>query len=852
MRFSGRGQFSASASTNPDSSYLAAMKNNLTTILLPGGWAWRSAALAIILVHALVGSASAQGLIRGTVADERGEGLPFVHIIVNEQPSRVFTSDIDGSFSLPYAPDIRGLTFSYVGFAAQRIDISGLPAAPLRVILSPAPYTLQEAVVVAGENPAHRIIRLVLENRKRHDPEQLPGFEYRAFTKLTLRLMPNEEERRRQSKPPRKIFEEETNAEKEAREPSRIDSVHLFLMETLSRHAYQRPQKRRDEILRHRSSGFEEPWFVGIATQLQPFSFYQDELPFLEKRYLNPISPGSTKRYRFRLEETFYDAADSIFVISFRPMPNTAFTGLQGVLYIHSAGYAIQHLIAESAEEEQIHFHIDQKYARVEGGQWFPAQLSLIVEAAKYPSPELGIRLNARTWIDSVQLMTEFPRAYFAGRESYRTAPDINRRDSLLDLARRETLTWTDSLSYVFWDSLGQALSLDKKMRLLEVAAEGALPIGKIDWVFADLLRFSQFEGTVPGLGLRSGRRLSSAVELYGYGGYAIAARQWQYAGQFSLFPRPADRQLRLGVRYARGLVEPAIFEQGQYQLINRRFFAQRMDLQESLEAFFTAQPWRAVQLRAALRRQQHQPLFEYVFRPADEGQPQTEFTFAEAELYVRYAHRLQSYRFLGAETELQSDRPIVHLRLAKGWEGWWGGEHDYLRLESALQYSLRHRRWGVTRFVAEAGWCSPQVPYTKLFTPVGTGAGWDAVSLFAAFETMQPYEFVADRSLHLYVEHTFGRLTRKSPFFQPQPALIHRLGWGHLSQPELHGPEAWRAMEQGYWESGLALHSLLRINYLNIGYISLGVKALYRYGPYQMPDFSDNLAVRLTLNYQR
>jgi hypothetical protein len=827
------------------------MKSNMMDILLLSSKAWRSIALVIVVAQALASGLSAQAYLRGTVTDERGEGLPFVHIIVNEQLSGVFTSDIDGSFALPYEPGIRRLTFTAVGFAVQHLDLNGPPAAPLRVILLEVPYTLQEAVVIAGENPAHRIIRLAVENRARHDPEKLPGFEYQAFTKLTLRLMPNEEERRRRQGQ-RQVFQEETKVEKEPRAPSRLDSVHLFLMETLSRHAYQRPQKKRDEVLRHRSSGFEEPWFVGIATQLQPFSFYQDELPFLEKRYLNPLSPGSTKRYRFRLEETFFEGADSVFVISFRPIPGTAFTGLQGVLHIHSAGYAIQHLIAESAEEEQIHFRIDQKYARVENKQWFPAQLSLIVEAAKYPSPVMGVRLNARTWIDSVQLVAEFPRAYFGGRESYVTAPDINRQDSLLGLARRETLTATDSLSYVFWDSLGQELRLDDKLRLLEVVAEGALPIGKIDWVFADLLRFSQFEGTVPGLGLRSGRRLSSAVELYGYGGYAIAARQWQYAGQFSLFPRPADRQLRLGLRYARGLVEPAIFEQGQYQLINRRFFAQRMDLQESLEAFFAAQPWRAVQLRAALRRQHHQPLFEYVFRPADEGQPQTGFTFSEAELYVRYAHRLQSYRFLGTETELQSDRPIVHLRLAKGWDGWWGGEHDYLRLESALQYSLRHRRWGVTRFVTEAGWCSPQVPYAKLFTPVGTGAGWDAISLFAAFETMQPYEFVADRSLHLYLEHTFGRLTRKSTFFQPQPALIHRMGWGRLSQPELHGPESWRAMDQGYWESGLALHSLLRINYLNVGYIALGIKALYRYGPYQMPAFNDNLAVRLILNYQR
>ena len=35
--------------------------------------------------------------------------------------------------------------------------------------------------------------------------------------------------------------------------------------------------------------------------------------------------------------------------------------------------------------------------------------------------------------------------------------------------------------------------------------------------------------------------------------------------------------------------------------------------------------------------------------------------------------------------------------------------------------------------------------------------------------------------------------------------------------------------MNRGYFESGLAIHSLLRFNYLNLGYIGLGIKALYR-----------------------
>jgi hypothetical protein len=77
-------------------------------------------------------------------------------------------------------------------------------------------------------------------------------------------------------------------------------------------------------------------------------------------------------------------------------------------------------------------------------------------------------------------------------------------------------------------------------------------------------------------------------------------------------------------------------------------------------------------------------------------------------------------------------------------------------------------------------------------------------------------------------------------------------MGWGDLSRPELHELGSINRMNRGYFESGLAIYSLLRFNYLNLGYIGLGIKALYRYGPYTLPNWEDNVAVRLTMKFSR
>jgi len=782
-----------------------------------------------------------QSTISGVVVDPSGEPLPFVHILVNNQKDRVFSAELSGDFAIPWSDDIRSLTFSFVGYSPKKFPINGPTPKSLRVVLEPAALDLQEAVVIAGENPAHRIIRNTVANRDSHNPEMLKGYQYRAFTKLTLKMLPDDQ-----------LLAEIRSDTAEGAFP--FDTLHLFIMETLSRHAFEKPQKQREEILRHRTSGFRQPWFTGIVSQLQPFSFYRDEIPFLEKRYVNPIAPGSTSRYRFRLEETYLDGGDSIFVISFQPFDNRAFVGLKGLLHIHSDGFAIQHLITESADDEKIKFHIDQKYRKTEGGRWFPAQLSLVLDAEKYPNPALGLRVSSRTYLDSIVLEPNFPRGFFSLKNSSITAPGVNTRDSLIILERREPLTLIDSLSFALLDSIGAEAKLDSRMGFLQTMAKGGIQIGKFEWVYTDLFRFSNFEGFTPGFGWRTGSNFSRYFQVYAYGGYAFKPKVWQYKFESKFFLQPENQKNHLGIFISRGLVEPATFDypSGSISPVTRRFFAQRMDIQHQVGVFAGFQPSRSMLIRISANQIQHEPRFNYAFLNPERGEIQTDFKFAETEIWMRYAWKAQTFRFLGFDSELKSDRPVIALRIAKGWKGIGGGEFNYLRIHGMLNYTLRLRKLGATSMAFEGGWSSEDVPYAGLFTPVGTGAGWNNLSLNYAFETMQPYEFVSNQSAHLYLEHRFGRLTDKKSWFQPQPSLIHRMGWGTLTRPGMHQQIPLKSMEQGYFESGIALNSLLRFNYVNIGWLSAGVKVLYRYGPYRLALFEDNVALRLTLQVSR
>jgi hypothetical protein len=75
-------------------------------------------------------------------------------------------------------------------------------------------------------------------------------------------------------------------------------------------------------------------------------------------------------------------------------------------------------------------------------------------------------------------------------------------------------------------------------------------------------------------------------------------------------------------------------------------------------------------------------------------------------------------------------------------------------------------------------------------------------------------------------------------------------MGIGNLAQPEVHEGISFQTMEKGFFESGIVIRQLLRINYFNLGYMGLGIGGFYRYGPYQHTELRQNLAFKVNLSF--
>jgi hypothetical protein len=146
-------------------------------------------------------------------------------------------------------------------------------------------------------NPAHRIIELAVTNKPNNNPEQLQSFTYQSYDKIIVTA----EELKIDSTDIKqdKITKDSTDAQLN----DFLNESYLFITETVAKHKYLKPRLSEDSIIATRSSGFKSPNFALLANSIQPFSFYKDYITLFETDYLNPISKGSTNKYKFRLKE---------------------------------------------------------------------------------------------------------------------------------------------------------------------------------------------------------------------------------------------------------------------------------------------------------------------------------------------------------------------------------------------------------------------------------------------------------------------------------------------------------------------------------------------------------------------
>jgi hypothetical protein len=798
----------------------------------------------ILLIFSLLFSTDlfSQYSVEGKVIDANNrQALAFVNIAIagNQQGT---STNIDGKFKVISTQPITKIVFTYVGYEPMEYSIGEKTMIVIK--LQRKAYDLNQVEIRPGENPAHRIIKLATKNKDKNNPEKIQSYICNTYSKTYWDIVYNTDE-----------MKEKKDSLKADSIKSRLkvfsENSHLLMMESESERKFLYPENLNERVVATKVSGFKDPSFSTSATDLQPFSFYDDYFKILGKNYLNPITGGSTTKYFFNLEDTLYQGKDSVFIISYRPLKGKNFDGLEGVLYINTNGYAIQNVIAAPYDKGLVDVKIQQQYRFVDDKQWFPEQLNYELHFKKYPTKYIGMKLTGKSFITDVKLNTDLRKKDF-NFETIVMEPDAAHKDDAYWQAHRlDSLDSKEMKTYKVIDSLGRKQHFDRSLKIVEALTTLQIPISMISIDLNKIIGLNDFEIVRGGIGLHTNDRLSRCINVGGYIGYGYKDSTVKYGGDLKLNLKRNSKDYFIKYSYSKDLSEPG---RTQYfyskNNFNRNLMTYRMDYIEQQELSVNFRAIKYLTSNVAVNQSERLPYYGYIFLPNknDLTEVSTAFKSTEIRLKGRYAFKEKLIQSFGQLLSDGTKYPVVYFAATKGLVLPKYGNYDYYKFSLGIEKTFLIKNIGKTHLLLEGGYLQGNVPYSYLFNGNGAYNTGQYIYVENCFQTMRLYEFLSDKYVNLFFSHNFGSLLFKRPKFQPQFVIFNNVAYGNLSHPEQHKNLDFKTMEKGFFEGGLLINNVVRANYYNIVYVGLGGGVFMRYGRYAFSKKEDNIAYKISL----
>jgi hypothetical protein len=785
-----------------------------------------------------------QHQVKGKVIDQETKvPLAFVTIVINELNTGTIT-DIDGNFKLNSSLEITSIQLSYVGYKPQKIILNN--SNPLLIKMKQTSFALEEFNVLPGINPAERIIKEVIKNRKLHNPEKSLDFKYDSYSKMYFTAVVDTNVLNGSTK----VTTLDSNDQQAM---DWLEKHHLFMMEAVSERKFKHPDKNYEKVIASRVSGLKNPTFSLIATEFQSFSFYHPTLKVMDKSYLNPITPNSINKYLFLIEDTIFNELDTVFILSFRPRNGKNFDALKGLLYINTDGFALQNVIAEPMNQSaSIHVKVQQKYEKIQGS-WFPVQLNSTlffnsIEMGNYKVMGIG-----KTYLKNIQINPKISKKEFSYVDTEIDSDANKKEEEFWNKYREDTLSKKEQNTYHIIDSVGKAENLDKKLLGLEALLTGKLKWGHINLDLNRFLNYNEYEGTRIGVGLHTNQRVSKWFSLGGYGAYSFNDKEFKYGVDLDfLIHQKNDISLNLAI--LKDVFEPGITSFYEYKTSlfsaegSRALYLSRMNNMDKIEARLKFRTLRYLKIYVFANQENIEITNNYYFKKQIDATTIVQdqyYTFNEIGVEFRYAFKEKIIKTLSGKHSKPTNYPIIYGKIQQGVTEL-NGEYKFTRFTIRAQKQFYLKNIGKPSFSIEAGLIDGNVPQHKLNNALGSNpSSTFKVATENAFETMSPYEFFSSEYIHFHFRHSFGSLLLKMKKFSPEIIVVSSLGFGSLSYAGSHAGESFKTMEKGYYESGLVINKILNLNYT-----TFGIGTFYRYGAYQHPKQSDNYSVKLSLGF--
>lgn len=726
--------------------------------------------------------------ITGKVTDANsGDPVPFANVVFKGTTIGA-TTDFDGNYQISTFSPADSVIVTYVGYQPKAKALKRGASQVINFQLSEDVISLQEIVILAGENPAWEIMRNVVKNKKDNDKRKLSAYEYDTYTKIEIDV-DNLSEKFRQRKIVKKITQVLDSVERIAGEDGK-PILPLFITESVSKVYYRdNPSLKTEEILKTKINGIgvEDGSTVTqvIGSSFQEYNFYQNWLNILTKEFVSPIADGWRIYYEYDLTDSLYIGNEFCYRLDYFPKSpqDLAFTG---TMWITKNGFALKQIDANIGKQANLNFiekiRLQQELEKTDLGPWLPVKNRVLIDVSELGKENPG--MLAKFYTSNKNFVTNKPFDPSFYERSIQIAEDarLHEDDQYWDTLRHEPLSDTEKSVYKMIDTLRNIPIVRTYTDIFKVIVNGYYNLGKVEvGPYLGLAAWNSVEGLRFQAGLKTNYKFSKKWIYRAQAGYGFDDERFKYFGS-AQYIMSRDHWTTLTFRFRRDLTRLGVDDES---LADNPIFLTSTRWGNMRRGYYSDEYWVGFQRelfkgysqKVTFRHWTFDPTFNfgYYSSPGDAASPVLDnFQSSEVSIESRYA---RDEIFLQNDNErisLGTNRwPVISLKYTHGFSGVLNSDFDYDRLRLTVKKRIKTGPLGVGNLTFSSEYIFNTMPYPLLTLHLGNQSPFYSA---VTYNLMDFGEFVSDHYASIqYRQYLEGFLLNRIP-------LIKKLKWRLLA----------------------------------------------------------------------
>ena len=645
-----------------------------------------------------------------------------------------------------------------------------------------------------------------------------------------------------------------------------ITKQHIYQTEKVSTISIVKGKKK-ENIIGLKMAGLKQPVYELLGQEFMPFDLSKKHLKILQFTFQNPFTTEGSRKYKFEITDTITTEKGKEIVLQFESKKSILKSQIKGSVIVDLKTFSI------TKTTFLINSIINVKTETIfgwfnNGKSWFPVSQSLLVTKGKgkHNIDFLGETVQFENMTNTsskkydysndlyVKIDRDFSDYNFTDkpkRQHYQIHIDksATKTNPVFFSTINDTLDKRSQKTYQTLDSLVTATKIEKKIYFGKKLVNGQIPFGFVDVRARDLFKFNNYEGFRLGLGLSTNDRFSTYFRLFGYGAYGT--KDGVFKGQFgSAFRVSKNTDTWISGSFTNDLTAFAdltlLADNKRFKLLDPRpFNISTFYNHQTYELTFASKFIPKVETTLKINRSRINPLFDYEFIAPSKSYKLYNLTLAT--LSLEWSPKSKFLQAPQEILEVEKGFPKVIFQISHSIPNVLSDNIEFTKIDARIYQEKKHLSGQKTTFLWQAGVSLGNTPLSHLYSVSPNNLDREAILsrvTFAnktSFETMYFNEFYSDKYSLFQLKHYFNKL-QISKNIKPTLILGSKVAFGNFSHPEDHQGIEFKTMEKGFFESGIELQNIFK---------GFGLSTYYRYGPYQLPKFDQNIAIKLsfTLN---